>query len=485
MNTRTIALAAVCLAVFLPGAYAQDTPPEAPPDEAAAPEIERPKLGFLRFKEDWSVLADVPPEARTEFWDPIKYVPLNDDGSFWASFGGHTRFRMESWRNFGFGSAADNDDTFLLWRAALHGDFHFGDNLRVFVEGKSALSTERDLPGGRRGLDVDSFDLEQAFLDLKLDLGGDTTLVVRPGRQVYLFGKQRLVSPLPWANTLRRWDGVTLMLDCAGWKATAFWSQFAPVQKYEFNSADAQTQFYGLYATTSLPVSDSEVGLDLYFLGLDKDDPITFNGTTGHEERYTIGGRLFGGFGGGFDYDFEGAYQFGRVGPGDVSAFMIGSQLGYVAPSLWSSPRFFVGFDYGSGDDGPGGDVETFNHLFPLGHAYLGYIDIVGRQNIVDFNLGVSGKPMKKMTVGVTGHFFWRDSTDDALYSAGGGVVRAGGLGSDREVGQEIDVTVKYAFSRHFVGLLGYSHFFAGDFIDESGADDDIDFLYVQLQYSF
>ena len=40
----------------------------------------------------------------------------------------------------------------------------------------------------------------------------------------------------------KEWDGVTLMLDYAGWDITAFWSQFAPVQKYEFNSADAQTK---------------------------------------------------------------------------------------------------------------------------------------------------------------------------------------------------------------------------------------------------
>ncbi|MHC5047025.1 MAG: alginate export family protein [Planctomycetota bacterium] len=405
--------------------------------------VERPQFSFLRYKEDWSVLKDVPQDALTDFWDPIKYVPLNEDGSIWASFGGSTRLRLESWWNFGFGTEPpDSDDTFLLWRTLLHGDFHFGENIRAFVQGKSALATDRDLIGGRRTLDIDVLDLEAAFVDLSLSFEEDVSFVLRPGRQPLAFGKQRLVSPLGWSNTLRRWDGVSGILEWGQWDLTGFWAQFVPVEKYEFNDSDSDVQLFGLYTTGPLA-------------------SVTINGTTGTEERYTIGGRLFGKIADtAFDYDFEGAYQFGEVGSGDVDAFMIGSQLGYKAPDLW-------------------------NQLFPLGHAYLGYIDAIGRQNIIDFNLGVTGSPFAKATVGITGHFFWRADTSDALYNAGGTAVRAGAAGSSSEVGQEIDLTLKYKFDRHLAGLLGYSHFFAGNFIDQSGSSDDINFLYVQLEYTF
>ena len=93
--------------------------------------------------------------------------------------------------------------------------------------------------------------------------------------------------------------------------------------------------------------------------------------------------------------------------------------------------------------------------------------------------------PLESMTVGLTGHLFWRAEDRDALYNAGGAVVRAGGLGVDDEVGAELDLTIKYRFDRHLTGLLGYSHFFAGDFIEESGVSDDIDFVYAQLQFTF
>ena len=327
-----------------------------------APTAERPTYKWLRFEEDWSFLRDAEPGDAADIWDRIKYVPFSERRSVWASFGGQMRLRLESWQNFLFGSPPNDDDTFLLWRLLLHADVHLGRKVRFFVQGKSALSTDRDLPGGERILDVDSIDLEQMFFDLEIPIG-DVSLTFRPGRQQYLFGRQRLVSPLPWANTLRRWDGLTAILKAGDWRADGFYSQFVPVRKHDFNRADAETEFWGVYATG--PLATTDIGLDLYFLGLEKDNPVTFNGTIGFERRYTLGGRLFGGIGKTpLDYDFEAAYQLGEVGPGDVDAFMIGGELGIKRPGWWGDPRFHVGLDFGSGDRSPGDDVQTFNQLW-------------------------------------------------------------------------------------------------------------------------
>lgn len=62
---------------------------------------------------------------------------------------------------------------------------------------------------------------------------------------------------------------------------------------------------------------------------------------------------------------------------------------------------------------------------------------------------------------------------------------RAGDLGSSRELGTELDVTARYDFDRHFFAQLGYGHFFPGEFIRESGSDEDVDFVYLTLQYTF
>ena len=62
-----------------------------------------------------------------------------------------------------------------------------------------------------------------------------------------------------------------------------------------------------------------------------------------------------------------------------------------------------------------GGDVGTFNQLFPLGHAYLGIMDFVGRQNVEAVSLGVVLTPWKRGRVSVQGHGFWRARVEDAL----------------------------------------------------------------------
>ncbi len=37
---------------------------------------------------------------------------------------------------------------------------------------------------------------------------------------------------------------------------------------------------------------------------------------------------------------------------------------------------------------------RTFQQLFPFGHFYLGYLDLVGRQNIRDLNFQLSMHPI-------------------------------------------------------------------------------------------
>ena len=48
-----------------------------------------------------------------------------------------------------------------------------------------------------------------------------------------------------------------------------------------------------------------------------------------------------------------------------------------------------------------------------------------------------------------------------------------------------MDLTVVYTVDIHTKMLVGFSHFFAGTFIERSGPSRDIDFVYLQLQYTF
>jgi len=145
---------------------------------------------------------------------------------------------------------------------------------------------------------------------------------------------------------------------------------------------------------------------------------------------------------------------------------------------------------FGAGAD-PSGDLETFNQLFPLGHAYFGYIDVIGRQNIIDLHPGLElqllkeARHAKKVTLRAEHHLFWRESDDDAVYSAAGTVLRADNGSGAAYIGQETDLLLNWQIDRHWSAYVGYSHFFPGDFIQETGPAGDIDFVYAALQFTF
>ena len=163
---------------------------------------------------------------------------------------------------------------------------------------------------------------------------------------------------------------------------------------------------------------------------------------------------------------------------------MFATQIGYNFPELNMTPRIYLGLDYASGDDS-GSDLGTFNQLFPLGHAYLGFTDTIGRQNIIDVSTGIRIVPTTSFTFSASIHNFWRASDDDAVYNAGGGVVRSAPSVDSLRIGTELDLTLQYAMSRNTNVLIGFSHFIAEDLIEKSGAADDMNFLYIQTQFTF
>lgn len=436
----------------------------------------RPAFQFLRWQEDWTK----PSPA-----DPYKHIELGNGA--WLSLGGDLRARVESWDHFNFGAPAgvSHDDTFLLTRWRAHADWHgTGNALRVFVEGKGAYASDRDLPGGIRAIDQDKFELQQAFVEFDLPFSLDTTaspLRVRAGRQLLAFGAQRLVSGLPWANALRTWDGVRVDTTLGGWKFTALGTAYVPTTDRGLGEADGDNQLHGLYVTH--PAASGPGGTEYYALR-SVSPPRTFNGSTGRDARWTLGTRQWGPLTAHGDYQVELSTQVGSVGPHDVWAWSIASQFGY-SPRDDKSLRLWAGLDWASGDARAGGRVETFNQLFPLGHAYFGITDFIGRQNIIDLSTGGTWKPLPALTLNAAWHHFRADDTADAIYNAGGGVVRPGGSYTSARIGDEVDLTAGWAVSRHWALEAGWGHFNPDRAIAQSGPAEAMDFVYLSTGFTF
>jgi hypothetical protein len=442
----------------------------------------------VRWNEDYSYLADSKEPA--DFFDPIKHIPLGPDG-WYLSLGGQLRERYELWNNNNFDAGPQDGDGFYLHRLLFHADLHVGKNVRLFGQLKSSMIDSRF--GGPRPTDSDEIDLQQAFVDFSVGDDPKESVYLRLGRQDLIYGAQRLISPLDWANVRRTFEGARVSWTSGNNTLDLFWVRPVIVENEEPNDGDNSTSFAGVYDVLSLPelIDNANSKLEIYFLALNRTSGAYPTEGAGDEDRYTIGTRFYTNPKP-FDLDVELDYQFGNFISDDISAASIAIEGGFTAEGCPLKPRTFIGFDLATGDrDANDGKLNTFNQLFPLGHAYFGYIDTIGRQNIVDLHPGVdltlleNASYAKKVTLRAEYHLFWRQNASDALYNAGGAPIRPAGGSDERFVGSEIDLLLNWQVDRHTLIYIGYSHFFPGDFLSDTGPSGDIDFIYAAAQFTF
>ena len=149
-------------------------------------------------------------------------------------------------------------------------------------------------------------------------------------------------------------------------------------------------------------------------------------GVTDDEARFTIGAGANGPIEGTrLDWDAEAAVQLGTFGGESILAGNATAELGWKPRVACFEPRLAIGADWASGDDGPGGDLGTYDPLFPTGHLFFGWVDLIGRSNLLAGRLTFTAKPWARVSVRADFHAFWRASADDAVYNAAGGVLRA------------------------------------------------------------
>ena len=437
----------------------------------------------LRQREDWSKSPDA---AGADRFDSLKHLVLSRDGGNWLSVGGQARVRLESIRNAGFGEDAGNDDGYALYRAFLHGDLHLGEHVRLFAQLKSASASDYDLFRMRPGPGVrDDFALQTAFAEFRVPLAAEADVALRVGRQELAFGAERLTTAGEWANTRLTFDGVSALLSSQAWSAQFFLTHPVAVRTSRLNRTDRDRTFWGLYAQRDL----GGIALDLYYLGLERKQVAIAGGSgtrSGRDVRQTGGVRLAGALPGTrFDIDLEAALQGGHQVGQSVRASMLAVEVGYSLPRVLLGTRLFMGVDYASGDrrTGADGTINTFDPLFQDGHRYFGFADAVGRQNVESLKLGVSAELSERVAAFLTAFRFRRAQRADALYGPGGAL--RFGAQAGRDVGFELDAGLNIQLSRHLSAAISYNHLFAGEFLEESGASDDIGALYASMQYTF
>ena len=415
-------------------------------------------------------------------------------GDCWMwDFGGEYRLRYQNESNLRGSNFSNTSDTFLLHRTRLYANAEYGDRLRFYGEAIDAVSNYEDY--APRTIEENRFDALNLFVDGVIGESGDGTWKGRVGRQELLYGEQRLISPLDWANTRRTFDGAKIFYTSKDFKLDGFWVRPVPFNQHinqdtNFDSPESDQEFIGLYASDT---SQKDQVIDYYFLRFAEYqgpgttfnptdyDPMLFGGRwAGKEADYYCDGSFY--------WDCEGGYQFGEFGTRAQQAGFATVGIGRDWSKAKYKPKAMLYYDYASGDHDPNDGVHgTFFQYFPLGHKYFGFCDLVARQNIHDLNAQYFLYLNKKTTFLLWHHIFWLDSARDALYNANGAATLYDPTGnSGSYVGQETDITLQYNINPYSDLLIGYSHFWAGTFVRNLQPNgNDIDFTYIQYSIRF
>ncbi len=420
-----------------------------------------------------------------ELIDPFYPLKRLHPGENWMfSTGGEERVRYMD-ENGGYARFTGQANTYELFRTRLYGDLWFLDLFRAYVEMQDSRIANNDLPP--LGNDVDHADFLDLFVDAKLFEWEQQPAYVRVGRQELYFGSQRLISPSDFPNVRRTFQGVRAFWRGKNWDVDAFWVQPVLMVPTRLDPPDHNQGFTGLWLTYR-PLARQII--DLYYLNLDNSNLVATGqgGVRGGLNVSTIGSRYVGDYRQRFLWDFEGMYQFGDWANQRISAGSITTGLGYRFAAVPTNPQFWLYWDRASGDPHPGvGSVHrTFNQLFPWGHTYFGYLDLVGRENIDDVSMQGVFYPARWITLQLQYHIFRLVSARDALYNASGIPIRSDLTGrAGTNVGDEIDFTTSFHVGFHQDVFLGFSHLFAGPFVRQTGVGVSPSLFYLQYSLKF
>ena len=447
------------------------------------------------------------------------------DGKVCFDFAERFRWEIRD-NNFDFDDATDSptDDNWFLNRLRFGMMVKPAPWLKIYAQTQDSreINSDRpDLPGVLGAEGDDTFDLRQGYIEI--GNAKDFPLTLKAGRQTLIYGDERLVGASDWNNLGRTFDAVKLRWEEKAWSLDAFASSVPVFERGNYNQSDLfngnethrEQVFSGLYfSTTAIPVQTT----DLYVFHLhENSNPRFAQNPFGDTNFFTAGVRLKSKPGAfaqselavankgpadgksiqvagppkpvGLDYELESAIQHGNLRGLDLTAFAVHAGAGYTFNIGWM-PRFGLEYNYASGDRDPSDrEVETFQNLFPTNHKFYGYMDAFSWQNMHEVAASLKTQPLKQVIVQVDYHAFWIASNDDVWYRANGiTAVRplspTARTASSYE-GSEVDLTVIWNVRKELTMQAGYSHFFAGEYLGDTGAQDDADFGYVQATLAF
>ncbi len=449
---------------------------------------------FERNEENYDYLRD--PSQRTDFWDPVKNIPLTSDDGVYLSLNGEVRGYYEYYEHNHFGVAqsttrngtpipTQSDQNFYFSRLQLGAMLNVHDWLLGYVElinGQEAATHAGDEFPGVLNNDLT---LTQGYVELR-NINSDIWYGARLGRQVIYLGNTLYIGSSPLTNIPSTiFDAARGYVDGEWFRIDAFYG--ALVDFYDTRALSASTNdgntMWGLYSSFDLRPRKTSLGtlkstIEPFYFGyraepsgnnpgdyyyddalLVPGSPITPMPGSGVgpaqlDVRHTLGVRYFGSIDR-FDWDWQAAWQGGTYGNYSVDAFQLNTETGYLLSTQYWRPRLAVRFNVASGGASKAdGQIYTFQPL-QTAPFYYAEGDAIAPANIFNVMPRITIRPAHGVIVTFQDSVFWRYSVNDAVYN---GIWSAAvtpetyGLTAYNHasyIGHQAELTADWALDRH------------------------------------